>query len=564
MNNFKAAISISYPDVFEDYKDVKVEQLISSLPSKKALEYICHYAAQAHLSPDDSEIQINIAVHWSARLPAEVAKKVRTIIGRSTTRTSSFNIINNLVVLALIERILENYNDHDAGDHLTDNQELVLFKAYLCCTEEWLIKQSKALPDGEIATANDFVRTTIPIQLPQVETIEFKNFTSQFIKAIYFFRFCEKNEIFSEFLKVFLNDQGLDSWKDYLQKLSSAYLRRLTPPNIPTILEVKDENKDFADWIARYCVDTNDYKCSDDFTGLRSKPVLMLEKSKYLFLNLNFFVDKFYQGIQFDFATALITNKVEYKGKPIKNFPGFKQVYGEVYSEVGLFYEVMSYLLKPQKKYVKLTGEKLKAELKEGEPDFYVRDKSKIYLFEYKDVLLNADVKHSYDYAKIVDAVFTKMVQNQGGKDKGIAQLINSIEKLGNGDFECLDDISKIKPIVYPIIVYTDLSFNIPGINLLLEQKFREEIKNKGLDKKLDIRKLVLIDIDCLIKFQDLFREKKLTLNHVLNGYHKYVQTTHVIQKASTFSQFLHSITEKKDYGAPKMLMEEALQLIIE
>lgn len=125
------------------------------------------------------------------------------------------------------------------------------------------------------------------------------------------------------------------------------------------------------------------------------------DEDKFLFLNLNFFIDKIYQGIQFDFALALRKAKATYKGKIIKDFPGFKQIYGEIYSEHGLFYQVLEYVLKTQKKYLKVSGKELQKTLRQGEPDYYIRDKSKVYLFEYKDVLFAAGPKHSYDYEAV-------------------------------------------------------------------------------------------------------------------------------------------------------------------
>lgn len=562
MDDFKSAVTVAYNDIFDDYAATDIVELLNDIPSRSALEIVCHFFGQMHTQERNHKFQIEYVKVWLGRLPVEVQQKIVGFIKKTSGPRKEFNFINNFSALLLIERILENYNESEPVENLTPKQELNLFKAYLWCSQEWIDKQSGAFNGKKVKTTEDFIELIFPVQAPQVELIEFKDFRLQFIKAIYFFRFCEKDELFSEYLSIFLKEHKLENWQDYLKHLISAYLRNLNPPNIPTLLDVDPKYSEFKNWLANFCVDTTNFKGSDDFTGLRNKPVLRYNENKFLFLNLNFFIDKLYQGIQFDFANALRKAKATYKGNVIKNFPDFKQIYGEIYSEHGLFYEVIDYVFATQKKYLKISGETLKKTIEDGEPDYYIRDKSKVYLFEYKDVLINADAKHSYDYEKVKAEIFKKLVENQGGKAKGVTQLVNSIEEIANGEYNKIDDYDFSKAIIYPIIVYTDPTFDMPGINYLLQKEFIRQLKNKGLNSKLTINKLTLIDLDSLIKFQDLFREKKLALNCVLNGFYEYTRPNNVFRQASTFNQYIHNVTLKWDYNSPKMLMEEAIKLV--
>lgn len=130
------------------------------------------------------------------------------------------------------------------------------------------------------------------------------------------------------------------------------------------------------------------------------------------------------------------------------------------------------------------------------------------------------------------------------------------------GEYQKVDDFDFSKAIIYPIIVYTDPTFNMPGVNYVLQQEFNRLMKERGLDKKLNVKPLVLIDLDSFIKFQDLFGEKKLTINHLLNGFLEHVASKDIFVQISTFNQFIHNKTRKMSYGTPKMFMEEAFKVL--
>lgn len=66
------------------------------------------------------------------------------------------------------------------------------------------------------------------------------------------------------------------------------------------------------------------------------------------------------------------------------------------------------------------------------------------------------------------------------------------------------------------------------------------------------------IDLDSFIKFQDLFRDKRLKLNNCLNEYFDTLTNPKdIFDRIGTFNVFLHHKTSKIDYGSPLMLMEE-------
>ena len=106
---------------------------------------------------------------------------------------------------------------------------------------------------------------------------------------------------------------------------------------------ISNDHPEIKDFINQFCVDLNDFAKSDDFTSLRKTPIYKVDDDNFLFLNLNFFVDKLFQGIQFELFRVIKKQKLTYNKKPIKTFEQFRSIYAELISEKGIFYETLKY-----------------------------------------------------------------------------------------------------------------------------------------------------------------------------------------------------------------------------
>lgn len=561
--DFQISVSIGYKDIFDDYESVEISELLDGIPTSNAIQIAGYFMAQLHTVERDASLQLEFLNMWAGRLPNKIQATVSEFVNRvSNSQNASFSFLDNVSSLTLIEHILVHHNDLAMLEDLTPEQELNLFKAYLYCSQKWIDEQ---LPAFDKSTQKEIHEILLPAQLPYQEILELKDFRIQFIKAIYFFRFCEQDEVFIDYLNIFLAEYNLSSWHDYLMNLLQLYLRKFEQLQTPSVTEVTDDHPEIINFLSELSIDVNSFKSDIDFLGIRNKPIYALNRNQYLFLNLNFLVDKIYQGIQFDFARVLVSKSAEFKGKPIKNVPQFLAIFGEKFSESGLFYSVMNYVF-GKSGYILHSGESIIEFFEEGEPDFYIRDKGKIYLFEFKNVYLGTQLKHSKDFETIRDGIFEKFVENKNGKPKGVTQLVSTIQKLRNGEFEKFDHFDYRNVIIYPVIVYVDFSFNLVGVNYLLNREMRRRIEETKIPNQGNIKGLVMIDLDSLIKFQDLFREKKLKINHCFNNYLEYVRRGYIdpLDKISTFNQFIHNLTADMDYDTPKMLFEEVAKLLPE
>ena len=122
-----------------------------------------------------------------------------------------------------------------------------------------------------------------------------------------------------------------------------------------------------------------------------------------------------------------------------------------------------------------------------------------------------------------------------------------------------------------------DHQFNIAGLNVVVNSWFQTELaklKEKGLptDK---VKPLVIIDIDTLIFHQDLFRDRALKLNQILDEYFKfitidnkkkYIDNKHTKEYAKrtviTFSHFISNYVKlNKIRRVPKMIIEKGITI---
>ncbi len=550
------SVNIAYDDIYSDYATVDINNLLKDIPTKMALIFVCHFTGQIHTQEKNPKFQLTAINDWSKRFDQQMVQKIHSVINKFNAKPeSNFNFINNVTSLYLIESLLENKNDLPKIKDLSPEQEENLFKAYLYYSAKWTKEQEVGAikqKDGSSAYMG------LVMLLPFYEIFEFRDFRLQFLKAVYFFKFCESNELFNGYLKAFLAARGLKNWKDYLINLVSVYVTLLHKDGPKTGLNFTQESKSVFASLETFCVNIDDFKPVSDFLTLRETPLFKNSDTELLFLNINFLIDKIYQSIIFDFADILIKEGLTYNNKVIKTKPQFYGIFGDEFIEPGLFYKVMQYLFR-QKDYKHFTGNELKNKFGFGTPDYLIVDNSKIYVFEFKNTIFSGPVKYSYDIEKIIDELDKKLVKNEGGRPKGVTQLVNFIEDITKGRYESILGKNISKYIIYPILVTTDFTFNLPVIYPIVASKFDTILKVKKLDDfKLNIRKLTMIDLDSLIKFQDLFIEKKLTINHVLNDYQTFSSKgTNPIDKSHSFHEYIHFKTSKMMYDTPKLFWTE-------
>lgn len=257
-----------------------------------------------------------------------------------------------------------------------------------------------------------------------------------------------------------------------------------------------------------------------------SKPIYYHGDNTYSIISMEFFIDKMFQSFLFDFAFVLTKHKAATK---INSYPELKTLIGTVFTENYLFYEVVNgCFAKTCKKLI--SGQGLKAFLGNGEPDFYIRKGKNIFVFEFKDVMLNAKTKHSESIEQIKSEILqlfeSSTIEKSTGKQKkkpqakGITQLLNVIETKLDIIIQKADRIEITDKFnVYPIIVYQDCCFDIEGVRYILNEKFNEKKIISNIPDKYMIKPLVMMPIEMMISLEDYFNDGRLQLDNLINDY---------------------------------------------
>ncbi|MEI9808349.1 MAG: hypothetical protein WDO16_11030 [Bacteroidota bacterium] len=214
-----------------------------------------------------------------------------------------------------------------------------------------------------------------------------------------------------------------------------------------------DDNVEALDFYDRLTINGKIAATDRDYKPIRQYPLFGAGKNTYVFLDFRFFVDKFYQGFLFDFSA--ITKIL---------FGNLKTEMGSEFSEHILFYTVMAKCFSGYGD-IRLSGDEIKAKIGSGEPDYYIRQGSDVFLFEFKDVVITADIKYSGDPEKIKKGISEKLEITSDGKRKGISQLLNTIKSIGSDLYKLkgVDHIQADETAFYPIIVHTDITLESYG-----------------------------------------------------------------------------------------------------
>ena len=98
---------------------------------------------------------------------------------------------------------------------------------------------------------------------------------------------------------------------------------------------------------------------------------------------------------------------------------------------------------------------------------------------------------------------------------------------------------------VYPILVYSDSSFDIEGFNYYLNNRFHEIIRNRNIPSNIHVKDVLMVNIDTLIMFEKAFADKKLKFDVLINEYISYKNSKEQYQVVP-FNKFLFQKAKQK------------------
>lgn len=125
-----------------------------------------------------------------------------------------------------------------------------------------------------------------------------------------------------------------------------------------------------------------------------------------------------------------------------------------------------------------------------------------VLLFEFKAYVFREDLAAKPDFDKLIGYLEDRFVTSDSDKPKGVGQLVRQIE-LFHEDYFKFDEVAnellkKGELHFYPVIVYNDFNFSMPGFNTYLNQRMWELLEDKPtmIDS---VKPLVMLNLETIM-----------------------------------------------------------------
>ena len=469
-------ITPTYSDIFEGDLP-ELETLLSDIPSEVCLSILGLINAQLYYGRG-LETQLGIVEFLTFRQTAQTQRVIIEKMLKRKSKEPSIEFFSLLYTTEFINYELINFRDSYITD-TTPTQELNFLKAYLLIAQQLNDKYHSAYLANASLNADYFQKTVWPTLIDQFEVNHNINPITGMVKGIALLNYIQFRTPYSSHVEQFLKKHGKDKSWNYILDLIGIVKRSW---------EIKQEapsklypfhlspNESFQSFFETFSVSHQEYarrfkNGKQNFSGLKDKPLFKSGKANgYVILNWNFLSNKLYDGLLFDF----------YGNSGIsEHFPtliDFKKFVSKEIVERFLFRKLVKSCFNKKHSMVLFDDD-----LVQGFPDAYVRQGKYVYLFEIKDAFFPASSINSLSYAQIKETIDKKF----NNDDKGTGQLEKQLVKLSTGSFERKSfeelKLKRRNVVIYPIIVYTDSLFNLPGVNQYLKQSFNNRIEKSGL-----------------------------------------------------------------------------------
>ncbi|WP_286753058.1 MULTISPECIES: hypothetical protein [Sphingobacterium] len=477
---------------------------------------------------------------------------------------SNFELMNDLLSS-------ENEENKELSKH---EVEVDLFKNYLKINDQFIKKSdelAQQLNPEAFGRIEDYLATMHISNSISIFEISYTNvlntLIANFYKAYLLLEFLESN--YPELFKQFLIDYGIADKNEFLRSIMPIAIHavrgELTESGIQ-ILKAEGDSKLFLDKLIANS--EGSISLLEDFVHLRSNPLYKIADTEYLIIDRGLAVNRLFNSIFFDILSIIKDGKVKVK-------KDFFSIYTFDFVEKYLSYTVLDKIFR-KRGYKVFSGEDITNTFKvDTEPDYYVRNGKKVFMFEIKGSIVRGDVKQGFSWQNLEAELKRKFYGNQRDK-KAILQLIERIEILEDNSNKAVYD--KDRPanfIVTPILLVTDHSLNTIGINHILNNWFEEEVEKSTKLKPIKnrIKKLIVIHIDSLIIYSEYFKENSRSFENLIESYIERIDRNRIhSMKKKVFSDpgsqqaalehrindilfsFAHHLEEK--VGTPKLLKE--------
>ncbi|AZB25994.1 hypothetical protein EG339_16060 [Chryseobacterium bernardetii] len=555
--NFKTIID--YKEIYGESKDILfAESLIKGIPSVTLLKYISGFNIKLYLSDTGTEshlIQLQLLNKVLIKAGKPTLEKFDEVIKKHIDRQEWPIVLWRYSNLLFYELIFKNYNTLPDKD-FSKEQAKDFLDAYLILNSVTSNRFNITSDEIQDAVSKEEIESIfLPHFIYQKDYASTTEFSNQITRCFKLFEFLENSEKFKDFTKEYYKYLHIKDSKDLIYNLLTIFGQ----VGINSPIAMRKQIIPLSNLIPSLAVDyiqgltINDtisaYKTDNSFRTLRNKMLYEYKNYTYLLLDINFLIDQLYKAQIFSFKSFIEKNG--YKGN-------FLSVKGKEFMEDIYFRLIME---KCFPNYIRKSGNDAKKNDGNELCDFYLRKGNEIILIEFKDILLNGDLKEKSDKDALYSALDRKFFENQNNDPKGIKQLYNAIKYIEKNtvNFDYLFENGK--PNIYPIVVYTDSSFGYEGINKILKQKLNQLMSSESFEKII-VKEVTFINLSYFELHEDLLKQGIIDLQDYVEEYHKHTKN----EKYSTtpfevFSRFYFRQVKEQVSGNTSFMLEILKQI---
>lgn len=521
--NLSGKIVITFNDIFPKEKPLTLEEYLEGIDKDTLTKFSAFVLGFSRNSEYENPISF-LRMFFSkenAGFTEEVFNNLKAFVAQSKLAISEYSFPYMVSSLSFCETA---FDKEYLEDKKYTNQEIEIriFKAYLLLNKINLTDRTPILdksveylkPDvSKYATAY-----CIGLFLNNSDLSNYdirKIFVTQTIRAVSFFEFLEGRDETKDLLKEFYNEYDVANYQEYIKGLLPIKISVITKDrDAHTDINIPDDEhrEDSIKFLEKFSINESELLQDFDFKNIRSTPLYRYDENTFRLTYPLFVLELIGNGLYFKFKAI---NDNLPKEKKVKDLYGLKTY---EFSEKYILHSVLKEYF--GNRYFQRNGDQLDAEF-DGAPDYYVRNGKRIFLFESKDILINAEIKQSSDFKAIDNELKIKLYENEKGKPKAVLQIINNIRKILSKELEFDNGFNPKNVIVHSVLVLHYRIFNTAGLNKWVNFWFKEELeklKKEGFDTS-NVKPLVIIDIDTLIFNKDVFKDRKLHIEDELIHY---------------------------------------------
>ena len=399
------------------------------------------------------------------------------------------------------------------------------------------------------------------------------------VQATMFFKLLENNLKYDILLKEFYNKYKISNWREYLRTLISLFC--ITYKGETSIigdlsidvdsLMTKSVLEKLSIPISQSAIpysskDEFDLSGNSDYKFFRDKPLFKSVNGDYIVHSQPLLTDRIYSSLYFDFKN--ISKQLN------ENHPDIGNLFTSEFVEKTLFVSQMKSCTSLDiidsldenelKKRYKIKNGEL------GYPDYYIKTRDSVILFECKDIRINAWIKEQRDFTIIEEELRNKLVcktyqidyKNHchkpiAPKRIGCGQLAGHVANIRNGVFPWDSPLSR-EVKIYSVLVIADNRLLVDGLTSILQRWYLECLCKEGLNI-IKENPLILMSPLTLIKYSKRFSKDGFLkyFNDYYNSiYIPSMDTLSAINKQISFDDYMSQYPFKLDQLGEQFIKE--------